>query len=189
MGDLGTRLVGTPVKYPAKTCFKQYPFFVILPLSWDLFIGTVVWFKAMCQPWLVIFTLFVSAIWQGVFILAFDGSRETETCSAPNYNQPCKAPYPKLRRLNGAQVRWNISFKDFNLPQYSLLLNVLFVLIISPFFLSLKFSVQLKILINLSMQSLCKLIVSLNSSVAMWIWGMKALNNQLYDKPLNNFKK
>ena len=119
----------------------------------------------MCQPWLVIFTLFVSANWQGVFILAFDGSRETETCSAPN--QPCNAPYPKLRRLNGAQVRWNISFKDFNLPQYSLLLNVLFVLIISPFFLSLKFSVQLKILINLSMQSLCKLIVSLNSSVAM----------------------
>ena len=129
MGDLGTRFVRTPVKYPAKTCFKQYPSFFILPLSWDLFIGTVTWFKAMCQPWLVIFTLFVSVIWQGVFILAFDGSRETETCSAPN--QPCNAPYPKLRRLNGVQVRWNISFKDFNLPQYSLLLNVLFVLIIS----------------------------------------------------------
>ena len=85
----------------------------------------------MCQSWLVIFTLFVSAILQGVFILAFDGSRDTETCSAPN--QPCHAPYPKLRRLNGVQV-WNISFKDFNLPQYSLLLNVLFVLIVSLLF-------------------------------------------------------
>lgn len=71
----------------------------------------------MCQPWLVIFTLFVSANWQGVFILAFDGSRETETCSAPN--QPCNAPYPKLRRLNGVQVGHlqNVTFTDGRIRQ------------------------------------------------------------------------